>query len=938
MVKKQNVIKERLSQMYCFGIEPHELANCLKECKQKLIMAGAKADNLPRTLSQKLHFLSKLQPKAQHIIQTWLSTNVQFSEHNDPNEIVNELLLKEKSGDDAEHLKSLWRAILGFYVSHPCPEIIEQFLNNEEMNQLNNDDTEKYNDNLSAQSTINVTDEDIEQCLLIGQGQNIPPSDRILPMFIAGLTNTLNGNQNSAIFWKEKLATHPFPMAKKLEGIIAEFESGHSQKIADSLVVLPAEFVTPESMDDNMDNITFIGIVTKLLPSGTFFVTPIALFIDDSLRDLSGENAKILYPHHGETVGFMNHFSRNFTQGELAIWQATHQPSDKLSQYILTRYKSRIYPIIRLPHQLSEPDAIREWLLTQYQPKNDSPVIFLLDDGIALRLPGDIADPKKYDFDSPLDSYRELACIELRSRKITLATQLPTLTEKYDCAPASTWIKRLIKLNYSSVDFPAFSKAQLQKLAYFIESNESENDKYIRALAHLEQVAVSREFLDSMVQKLLNLPVVEAQINKQKKVILSGYENEQEKLRLVITSLVDKKTQLEAEIDNQKKRLKTETERSKKVIRQQEAELDSRIRQTFENASQAGIETLAQTALLRALITDVTGPVSLLEPMGKLEPDTVMAPSLALKPFKLPVAVEITSKRRLLTIIEEQAAVTGLSETLLSSIIAAANVTPIIGLMGKYTKKVLSTVANILSSGVRGEVSIHGDLFSISDLMRSPVLVRSLEDTCTMSLGDFLAHQQANEQATVVELRGFNRMPPETLLPELSDCLLSDKQASGFCWTDEHQKLRHLSINHPILFVLTFVIGKSTFPLQGSASNRLPVFLAENIWGDEQPADDNNDVTVTYVTSVVWQLLYATLQKFSSHSHNELESLQNLLKDFGFTEQKSEGIAKLAFEAGRSPSANLVSDIESLTPVLMNYAREITQGEVTAVLDCLFQA
>ncbi|EEQ02998.1 hypothetical protein yrohd0001_2190 [Yersinia rohdei ATCC 43380] len=901
-------------------------------------MAGAKADNLPRTLTQKLHFLSKLQPKAQLIIQTWFSTNIQFSEHNDPNEILNELLLKEKSGDDVEHLKPLWRAILGFYVSQPCPEIIERFLNDEEMNQLNNGDTEKYNANLFAQSALNVTDEDIEQCLLIGQGQNISPSDRILPMFIAGLTDTLNGNQNSAILWKEKLATHPLPMAKKLEGIIAEFESGHGQKIADSLAVLPAEFVTPESMDDNIDNITFVGIVTKLLPSGAFFVTPIALFIDNGLRDLSEENAKFLYPHHGETVGFMNHFSRNFTQGELGIWQATHQPSDKLAQYVLTRYQSRIYPIIRLPHQLSEPDAIREWLLTQYQPKNDSPVIFLLDDGIALRLPGDIADPKKYDFDSPLDSYRELACIELCSRKITLATQLPTLTEKYDCAPASTWIKRLIKLNYSSIDFPAFSKAQLQNLAYFIESNESENDKYIRALAHLEQVVVSREFLDSMVQKLLNLPVVEAQINEQKKVILSGYENEQEKLRLVIASLVDKKTQLEAEVDNQKKRLKAETERSKKVIRQQEAELDSRIRQTFENASQAGIETLAQTALLRALTADVTGPVSQLEPMGKLEPDTVMAPSLALKPFKLPVAVEITNKRRLLTIIEEQAAVTGLSETLLSSIIAAANVTPIIGLLGKYTKKVLSTVANILSSGVRGEVSIHGDLFSISDLMRSPVLVRSLEDTCTMSLGDFLAHQQANGQATVVELRGFNRMPPETLLPELSDCLLSDKQASGFCWTDEQQKLRHLSINHPILFVLTFVIGKSTFPLQGSASNRLPVFLTENIWGDEQPAVDTNDVTVTYVTSVVWQLLYATLQQFSSHSHNELESLKNLLNDFGFTEQKSEGIAKLAFEAGRSPSANLVSDIESLTPVLMNYAREITQGEVTAVLDCLFQA
>jgi NADH dehydrogenase FAD-containing subunit len=40
----------------------------------------------------------------------------------------------------------------------------------------------------------------------------------------------------------------------------------------------------------------------------------------------------------------------------------------------------------------------------------------------------------------------------------------------------------------------------------------------------------------------------------------------------------------------------------KKALRQQEAELDSRIRQTFEQASQALRETLAQTALLRTMI------------------------------------------------------------------------------------------------------------------------------------------------------------------------------------------------------------------------------------------------------------------------------------------------------------------------------------------------
>jgi hypothetical protein len=46
----------------------------------------------------------------------------------------------------------------------------------------------------------------------------------------------------------------------------------------------------------------------------------------------------------------------------------------------------------------------------------------------------------------------------------------------------------------------------------------------------------------------------------------------------------------------------------KKALRQQEAELDSRIRQTFEQASQALRETLAQTALLRTMIAGSATP------------------------------------------------------------------------------------------------------------------------------------------------------------------------------------------------------------------------------------------------------------------------------------------------------------------------------------------
>lgn len=70
--------------MYLFGAEPFELMNCLKESQQKLIMAGAKADNLPKVPNKILHFLSALPPKAHSIVLTWFRTHVQFPEQGDP--------------------------------------------------------------------------------------------------------------------------------------------------------------------------------------------------------------------------------------------------------------------------------------------------------------------------------------------------------------------------------------------------------------------------------------------------------------------------------------------------------------------------------------------------------------------------------------------------------------------------------------------------------------------------------------------------------------------------------------------------------------------------------------------------------------------------------------------------------------------------------------
>jgi len=925
MAKRKSIISDRLGQMYCFGTESHELIRCLQECKQRLIRNGAKADNLPKGPEKRVHFLRTLPPKAKLVVSNWLRENLTFSEQNDPQTVLRDLLEAESNAEDIEPCKPLWRTILGFYISSDCPEIITKFLNGEEI------DLPQHG--VSDSSTIDFIDEDIEQCALIIQGKEIPNPERTFPLFVGGLVDALRGTRTADNRWRIRLSEHSLPLAQKLGELIDQFETSHDLKTMDGTSEIDAPPVVSKEIDGLMDEIMFIGKVSALTTSGAFFVTPISLLINGKLRDLPEKLAKDLFPHGGEAIGFENYFSKKITRGEIAIWKARYQPSDKPAQYVITDYLSRVYPVVVLPHASDEPDAVREWLLTRYQPQNDTAVIFHLIDGVSLRLPGDLSDPKQYDFDMPLESYRQVPRTLLGSHALMVITELPPVSEKYDCAEASTWIKRLLKRTDSAKYFPQFSKGQLQNLTYFISEHESDNEaSYLRAVSHLEQIADTRSFLKDTTQQLLALPQIEAQINIEKKEILTRYEEEQNQIKQSIAVLVEKKIQLENEISDQKKRLKKEIERINKALRQQENELELRIKKTFEAASQAGMETLAQTALLRAIIKNETAQVQPVQQRIISEPVAESANS------NLPLTETnaLTRKHQLSSVIEKQALATGLSESLLSSLIATASITPVVGLMGKQTKLAIASLANLLAGNIWGEVSVHSDHFSFSDLMNSPTLIRLSGDTHTMTLGDFLTQQQEAGLASIVELRGFNRTPPETLLPELHECLFRTPHPAACSWTDRRNALRHLPIRHPILFLLTFTTGKSTFPLQAPLAHQLPLFLAENIWSDERPFEQNTDITPSRITPELWKTIYVDNHQPQHQACAPWEALKAALLSL-LPDEQAQAVARLAYGLGRNTVQDIATSVDVLAPELRSYVQEMTTGESASVLENLFQ-
>lgn len=65
--------------------------------------------------------------------------------------------------------------------------------------------------------------------------------------------------------------------------------------------------------------------------------------------------------------------------------------------------------------------------------------------------------------------------------------------------------------------------------------------------------------------------------------------------------------------------------------------------------------------------------------------------------------------------------------------------------------------------------------------------------------------------------------------------------------------------------------------------------------------------------------------------------MRAVLNALGYSDEKSQALAMLAFTIGRSTTEKITAEIEPLAPALIPYVQEITHGASATVLDHLFQ-
>ena len=641
-----------------------------------------------------------------------------------------------------------------------------------------------------------------------------------------------------------------------------------------------------------------------MLPSGQFFVHMAGAISGDDLIALTEPESEFLFPESGDATGYPDdYFGMSPPRDMLAIWSVKYHNAERKTRFLISDFHSRVYHVYKVPHASTDPDLIRSWIQHEYVGRASVYPVFELSDGLIIKAVGDLMEFSSYNFDTPFNGYVSHEAVSWQGKLIVIKP-FPAAEIKYDCATINSAIKRLFKVRSDISGFPVLTKGNLQDLAT-LASKESDDglisQSSIRAIKSVENIFAARENVEEFFSDILNQPEVVGRLNEE----IQRVRAEQK------TLLETGKTEF-AQLAASKQKLLSEIQAANQSVKNEALELTRELKKAFEKAAKDGVKTLSEVAVLQSFI----GAPNTLNQTKSPEKITLEIPS----------SKEIASTIELTNAINLRALQGGLSPSCLRVSVSSLLSSGILGLIGGETKQIVSSTSDVISGGKHCAVSISADMFGIGDLLNAPV-VSPVENLPAMSLGRLLECYQDISRPLIVELKGFNRFPPESVLNELLAITDPDESDSELAWRDLFGIYHSLKVRVPVFFFLTFTSGRSTFPIAGDQAYVLPILDTDLKWPDIFEANSGTVASSTFVgdkftRSLLNQLSEAKNPLISSVnilSAKNIRRLTDTLQVFGDSHVDAELLSYLSYSLGRYEAKELLNFVESSSSDLSRF-------------------
>ncbi|TFH87768.1 hypothetical protein EQG41_06740 [Billgrantia azerbaijanica] len=149
----------------------------------------------------------------------------------------------------------------------------------------------------------------------------------------------------------------------------------------------------------------------------------------------------------------------------------------------------------------------------------------------------------------------------------------------------------------------------------------------------------------------------------------------------------------------------------------------------------------------------------------------------------------------------------GLDPYTVQSALAAVLANPMTAICGARAEAMGTALASTLAGDHAVRVSVGSAVFGLSDLMCEPITpIGHTSLNGAALLGDYLA-AQPDDAVVVVLLSGFNRVPPEVVLPDLLPDLAGERRLA---WTHRNGGVGSCTLSDRVRIIATLIGGATT--------------------------------------------------------------------------------------------------------------------------------
>lgn len=609
-----DINKSRYEFLLRNGIGEDELRRFFSENRKPLIMKGARIQNLPRVLKDRITVMLKLPTGADPIVQKWFSTNLNMIDPVSVEELVETFRLYEEEDEslaEGEAKKLSRSCLIHLFSSNPSPKLVE-FLKSpilskgqEQVHELD-PDKEIVSQQSPADIDLTLLKSGFPRALVaLLEGKNpdehlsgMPP---VIVSFIAGLHAIKEGHVE-----EEKIALEDLSEHEQIISIFSEYSS-HLAKNKESfkpsvpgIQIIHFEKVENPEFDFARDQI--IGQCVKDYPDTAVFIQPFAIKTwDGKLLSLEeGATREVLFPMSGDVQAFfgLSH-PKQPKRREIGIWQIMRNESSgsatHRNNYHIRGHKTDVFEVHLVPFFSTDYDSVRGFIrehIAKTSKQQLEPCLFQLRDGLIVGCPPGKDLATEDGFDDGLPYWKALNAFRFEG-KILVPGPLPA-HEKYECATLSSTLKKLF--SSKRADSEKLTKAQQKYLLNRVNSGEgSLNDaRQVRLLKEIKYLGNEDEAIEFVVEKAMNDEKITTRIEQK---IKEKVDEEARKNSGV-------KRELE-QLENQRDGLKEAIAKQEKELKTLPSSVSKAIRNSIKKAKEDVFGTLGQVVVFKALTEEI---------------------------------------------------------------------------------------------------------------------------------------------------------------------------------------------------------------------------------------------------------------------------------------------------------------------------------------------